>query len=148
MENKRLFRSKKNSVIGGVCGGLGNYFDTDPIIFRALFVITFFAVGSGILVYIVLWIITPLESVPFFKPPDNAAQDEPVKEEFKSENMEDQKKQKNDGSLWGGVILIVLGGIFLIDRFVQDIDFGDLWPLILVAVGVILISKSFQKSKN
>lgn len=148
MENKRLFRSKKNSVIGGVCGGLGNYFDTDPIIFRALFVITFFAVGSGILVYIVLWIITPLESVPFFKPPDSAAQDEPVKEEFKSENMEDQKKQKNDGSLWGGIILIVLGGIFLIDRFVQDIDFGDLWPLILVAVGVILISKSFQKSKN
>lgn len=148
MENKRLFRSQKNSVIGGVCGGLGNYFDTDPIIFRALFVITFFAVGSGILVYIVLWIITPLESVPFFKPADSAAQDEPVKEEFKSENMEDQKKQKNDGSLWGGIILIVLGGIFLIDRFVQDIDFGDLWPLILVAVGVILISKSFQKSKN
>ena len=148
MENKRLFRSKKNSVIGGVCGGLGNYFDTDPIIFRALFVITFFAVGSGILVYIVLWIITPLESVPFFKSADSAAQNEPVKEEFKSENMEDQKKQKNDGSLWGGVILIVLGGIFLIDRFVQDIDFGDLWPLILVAVGVILISKSFQKSKN
>ena len=148
MENKRLFRSQKNSVIGGVCGGLGNYFDTDPIIFRALFVITFFAVGSGILVYIVLWIITPLESVPFFKPADSAAKDEPVKEEFKSENMEDQKKQKNDGSLWGGIILIVLGGIFLIDRFVQDIDFGDLWPLILVAVGVILISKSFQKSKN
>jgi phage shock protein PspC (stress-responsive transcriptional regulator) len=148
MENKRLFRSQKNSVIGGVCGGLGNYFDTDPIIFRALFVITFFAVGSGILVYIVLWIITPLESVPFFKPADSTAKDEPVKEEFKSENMEDQKKQKNDGSLWGGIILIVLGGIFLIDRFVQDIDFGDLWPLILVAVGVILISKSFQKSKN
>jgi len=148
MENKRLFRSQKNSVIGGVCGGLGNYFDTDPIIFRALFVITFFAVGSGILVYIVLWIITPLESVPFFKPADSAAKDEPVNEEFKSENMEDQKKQKNDGSLWGGIILIVLGGIFLIDRFVQDIDFGDLWPLILVAVGVILISKSFQKSKN
>jgi phage shock protein C len=148
MENKRLFRSQKNSVIGGVCGGLGNYFDTDPIIFRALFVITFFAVGSGILVYIVLWIITPLESVPFFKPADSTTKDEPVKEEFKSENMEDQKKQKNDGSLWGGIILIVLGGIFLIDRFVQDIDFGDLWPLILVAVGVILISKSFQKSKN
>jgi hypothetical protein len=59
--------------------------------------------------------------------------------------MEEQKKSKNDGSLWGGIILIALGAMFLVDRFIKDIDFGDLWPLILVVVGVILISKSIQK---
>jgi len=55
--------------------------------------------------------------------------------------------QKNDGNLWGGLILITLGGIFLIDRFVPRIDFGDLWPLILVVVGIILITKSVRQSK-
>jgi hypothetical protein len=62
--------------------------------------------------------------------------------------MEEKKKpQKNDGNLWGGLILITLGAIFLIDRFVPRIDFGDLWPLILIVVGVILISKSYQPKK-
>jgi len=66
-------------------------------------------------------------------------------DESKKDKMEDQKKHKNDGNLWGGLILIALGVIFLIDRFVPNIDFGDLWPLILVVVGVILISKSIQR---
>jgi phage shock protein C len=148
MENKRLYRSQKNSVIGGVCGGLADYFNTEPVLIRVLFVIAFFAVGGGLLVYIVLWIITPLEVVPFFKHANDSVKDETIKEEQKSTVMEEQKKQSHDGSLWGGVILIALGGIFLIDRFVQNIDFGDLWPLILVAVGVILISKSFRKPNN
>lgn len=59
-----------------------------------------------------------------------------------------KKPQKNDGNLWGGLILITLGAIFLIDRFVPRIDFGDLWPLILIVVGVILITKSYQHTKN
>ena len=67
----------------------------------------------------------------------------------KTENMEEQKKpQKNDGNLWGGLILITLGAIFLIDRFVPRIDFVDLWPLILIVVGVILITKNYQPKKT
>ena len=55
------------------------------------------------------------------------------------------KKQKNDGNLWGGMILITLGALFLIDRFVPRIDFGDLWPLILIVIGVVLIMRNYQK---
>jgi len=58
-----------------------------------------------------------------------------------------KKPQKNDGNLWGGLILITLGAIFLIDRFVPRIDFGDLWPVILIVVGIILITKSYQHTK-
>ena len=57
----------------------------------------------------------------------------------------DKKQERGDGNLWGGVILIALGAIFLIDRFVPRIDFGDLWPVILIAVGAILITKAYQK---
>ena len=57
--NKRLYRDPENSVIGGVCGGLAAYFAVDPVIFRLLFVIFFFAGGASILVYIILWIVLP-----------------------------------------------------------------------------------------
>ncbi|MGM0474832.1 MAG: PspC domain-containing protein [Bacteroidota bacterium] len=56
---KRLYRDPENSVIGGVCGGLGAYFRIDPVIFRLLFVIFFFAGGASILVYVILWIVLP-----------------------------------------------------------------------------------------
>jgi len=56
---KRLYRDPENSVIGGVCGGMAAYFSVDPVIFRLLFVIFFFAGGASILVYIILWIVLP-----------------------------------------------------------------------------------------
>jgi len=57
--SRRLFRDPENSVIGGVCGGLSAYFNVDPVIFRLLFVIFFFAGGASILVYVILWIVLP-----------------------------------------------------------------------------------------
>ncbi|MFO7669114.1 MAG: PspC domain-containing protein [Bacteroidales bacterium] len=57
--SKKLYRDPENSVIGGVCGGLSAYFNMDPVIFRLLFVIFFFAGGASILVYLILWIVLP-----------------------------------------------------------------------------------------
>ncbi|MEO6903493.1 MAG: PspC domain-containing protein [Bacteroidia bacterium] len=56
---KRVFRDTDNKILGGVCSGVANYFDFDPIWLRALFAISFFAFGSGLLLYIILWIIIP-----------------------------------------------------------------------------------------
>jgi phage shock protein C len=54
-----LYRDIDNKIIGGVCSGMGHYFNADPVIIRIMFVIlTFFAAG-GILIYFVLWIILP-----------------------------------------------------------------------------------------
>jgi phage shock protein PspC (stress-responsive transcriptional regulator) len=58
-KSRRLYRDPENSVIGGVCGGLGAYFSVDPVIFRLLFVIFFFAGGASILVYAIFWIVLP-----------------------------------------------------------------------------------------
>jgi phage shock protein C len=60
MEPKRLYRSRKNRVLGGVCGGLGDYLDIDPVILRVILVILIFTVG-GILIYLIAWILVPLE---------------------------------------------------------------------------------------
>ncbi len=56
---KKLYRSKKNRVIAGVCGGIGEYLNIDPTIIRLLWILFIFAGGSGILAYIIAWIIMP-----------------------------------------------------------------------------------------
>jgi phage shock protein C len=59
---KRLYRSKKERMLGGVCAGLGEHFDIDPTVIRlAWAVITVISIGTGILVYILAWIIIPEE---------------------------------------------------------------------------------------
>src|SRR5688572_20890163 len=57
----RLYRSRSQKMIAGVSGGLGEYFDVDPVLIRLLFVVTAFISGVGILAYIVLWIVVPFE---------------------------------------------------------------------------------------
>lgn len=60
-EIKRLYRSKKDRMIGGVCGGMGNYFNIDPVLMRLVWAVLFFAGGVGFLGYIIAWIIIPDE---------------------------------------------------------------------------------------
>ena len=61
---KKLTRSKSNKMVSGVLGGLGSYFDVDPVIFRLLFALLLVATGvfPGILIYIVAILIIPLET--------------------------------------------------------------------------------------
>jgi phage shock protein C len=59
---KKLYRSRQQRMIGGVCGGLGEYFGIDPTLMRILFVLaTFFGFGSAILIYLILLILVPEE---------------------------------------------------------------------------------------
>ena len=72
----RLFRSRSQKMISGVCGGLGEYFDVDPVLIRLLFVVTTFISGVGILAYVVLWIVVPFEgAVP---PPGTTSSSHPA----------------------------------------------------------------------
>ncbi len=62
MEVKKLYRSRDDRMIAGVCGGLGKYLGIDPTLLRLAFaLLVVFGVGSGILLYLVLMIIVPLE---------------------------------------------------------------------------------------
>jgi phage shock protein C len=58
---KRLYRSREERMLAGVCGGLGNYFTVDPTLVRVLFVLFGLVGGGGILAYLILWILIPLE---------------------------------------------------------------------------------------
>lgn len=59
--NKRLFRSRTNSMLAGVCGGIAEYFDLDPTLVRIAYLLVSIlsAAFPGLLVYIILWIVIP-----------------------------------------------------------------------------------------
>ncbi|MCK4647782.1 PspC domain-containing protein [Candidatus Pacearchaeota archaeon] len=56
---KKLYRSKKQKIIGGVCGGIAEYLNLDPTLIRLLWILIIFMGGAGILAYIIAWIIIP-----------------------------------------------------------------------------------------
>lgn len=59
-EVKRLYRSKKNRIIAGICGGIGEYTGVDPVIIRLIWiVVTLITLGVGILAYLIAWLVIP-----------------------------------------------------------------------------------------
>lgn len=61
METKRLYRSRTDTMLGGVCAGLAKYFNLDPTVVRLIFVLLFILAGQGLLIYLILWLVVPLE---------------------------------------------------------------------------------------
>ena len=58
---RKLYRSKTDRKVAGVCGGLAQYFNIDPTLIRVLFVVLAILGGSGLVLYLALWIIVPTE---------------------------------------------------------------------------------------
>jgi phage shock protein PspC (stress-responsive transcriptional regulator) len=58
----RLYRSESDRIIGGVCGGLAEYFDIDPSIVRLIAIALFLGAGTGLLAYLIAWLVIPRES--------------------------------------------------------------------------------------
>lgn len=57
--NKRLYRIPKGKIVAGVCSGIGEYFNIDPVIVRLLWVLFACIGGSGLVAYLIAWIIVP-----------------------------------------------------------------------------------------
>ena len=63
MEKRKLYRSESDRMVGGVCGGLGDYLDIDSTLVRIIFVALALMGGPGFLVYLILLIIVPSEEI-------------------------------------------------------------------------------------
>lgn len=151
---KKLYRSVTDKMLGGVCGGLAEYFEIDPVIVRLIFVLAVIFGGSGILAYIILWIIIPQKPyiiTPFNQSNQTSADSGGTGDEKKTENqnftmntaLENKESKK---SIYAGAFLILLGGIFLLDNFVPRFDFGDFWPVILIGIGIAIILNARNKT--
>ena len=140
---KRLYRSRTQRVIGGVAGGLGEYLDLDPVLVRILFVVVAFAGGSGIIAYIIAWIIIPEQPGESPMSTPNESQQPATPPPAPKPEAPPQR-----GSVVGGLILVVMGLLFLGDQFIPHFRFGDWWPLILVAIGAGMLYRSVRPSNS
>jgi phage shock protein C len=158
MEPKKFYRSRTDKVLAGVCGGLAEYFNVDPVLIRLLAVALVIVGGGGLLAYIILWIITPEKPIDYaqFQNSSNMENKQTSNEEPKS-SQDNQKndpfkypprKHKDRGHLIGGLVLITLGVLFLADEFIPHVSFSDLWPLLLVVIGIGLLINNFSARKN
>ena len=161
---KRLYRSRSDKMLWGVCGGLAKYFDIDPTIVRVIFVLLIFANGLGILAYIILAIIVPLESSKVTTPKETVRENvEEMKEtatelgrEIRStltgeeDESEEVTKARHRRLNIFGIILIVAGILFLVGsfNFLWWFRWSYLWPLIIVAIGVLIILSTRRRRRD
>ncbi len=133
-KGQKLYRSQINRMIGGVCGGMAEYFNIDPNLMRLLWVVLAFLGGSGILIYIASLIIIPNN-------PDQQVPD-------KRDNV------IKDKSLFWGSLLIVIGlflffrqlGLFYAFRF-WHIPWQSVWAIVLILIGAVLLFNKSRKDK-
>lgn len=146
---KKLYRSRTDKMIAGVCGGLGEYFELDPIIFRGIFLVLLMPGGFGLLLYLLLAILVP-------KKPraegELAAEDEEDKDfalEIK-DRAEELAREVRGRSGWLksprnllGLLLVVLGFFVLLNQlFPQSwLRWNFLWPVVLIVIGLMILMK-------
>ncbi|MCA9917466.1 MAG: PspC domain-containing protein [Anaerolineales bacterium] len=67
MSNKRLVRNTHDEMLGGVCSGIANYLNVDPVIVRLVFVLLALGGGHGVIAYVILWLLMPTDEEPVAK---------------------------------------------------------------------------------
>lgn len=171
--NRRLYRSRSDSVLGGVAGGVAEYLDIDPSIVRVVWAVLAIVTGGlFLLLYIVMWIVVP-EGPRWAAPPAAAASmpatppnaptgDEageptadaspppgagtPTAQPWGSGWPEEVRRHGASGGAWiFGLVLIGLGIWFLLDEYLPAFDRRFVWPVALVVIGVIVLLVSLRR---
>ncbi len=141
MSKKTLYRAGENRIIGGVCAGIADYFDIDPAVVRVIWVLSAFAAGAGIWAYLVAWAVVP-------ENPELKRKD--LKLSSKIKIKKETEKVTEDFRIHGrnpifGLLLLIIGAIFLANNFFPELRLDKYWPIIPIALGFILIFSSYQK---
>lgn len=133
---KKLYKSRHDRMIDGVCGGLAEYFGMSSTLVRILFVLFGFFGGAGIIAYITAMILVPVN-------PDHLRATEYSEQEA---SIIQNKRNINYSFFWG-IVLIFFGVILFLDelhflefrRFWRYFDWDFAVPLVLIAIGLFLI---------
>lgn len=153
-----LYRSESDRMLGGVCGGLGDYLGIDTTFVRVFFALLFFGSGVGFLIYVALWIIAPSES--------SAYADKSLEENLKDSAQNFSERVQTVGEEFGqalrtphpkaglivGIALIILGGLLFVENlgvpWLGWLSFDILWPVLLIVGGGVLILRRTQGVSN
>ena len=157
----RLYRSRTDRMIWGVCGGLGEYLDMDSTIIRVLMVLLAFANGIGILAYLILTLIVPLEDSKAAEIKETLRENveemkqtakglgQELRSTFGEQEVEERGKIQRRRRNFLGIILIVIGLLFLGANFdLWWFSWGRLWPLLIVIAGLLLILSARRRYRG
>lgn len=142
---KKLTRDPQEKMIAGVAAGIGNYFQLDITWVRIAFALAAVFGGTGLWIYIILWIAVPEDRKPPYTYTDYRMDSE---EPLKPVN---QTKNGTNTSLFLGFLLIAMGAYFLLGEF--DLlpywfSVKKLWPLIFVIIGLLILSKARKRKDS
>jgi phage shock protein C len=135
MSESRLTRSETDKMIAGVCGGLAEYLNLDPVWVRLLFVLLIFASGIGIPIYLVLWVIMP--RVEAAGQPGSAV----LQDNFEdlSQTVSDKMSRlSRPGTI--GTVLILFGVYFLLSQL-GWLNGAIFWPVVIIGAGVYMLTR-------
>ena len=142
--NRRLYRSRTEAVLGGVAAGLADYLRMDPALVRIAWAILVLVTGGGaLLAYIVAWVVVPeapATSPRLVDPTGTATADIAVPAGEPAE-----REEPGNGGLVVGLILIGAGLWFLAREYLPAIDWGLVWPVVLIAVGGLVLLTSSRR---
>jgi phage shock protein C len=150
---KKLYRSRKNRMLGGVCGGIAEYFAIDPVIVRLIAVALFFVGGSAVVAYIIALIIIPYE--PFEIAASESKEAAPATATVSMPAPGAAPRETGDSvPLFLGILLIVIGAVFLLHNMpIFDPFYGwarhyvrhFFWPSLLIVAGILVIVRGWKK---
>jgi phage shock protein C len=168
--NRRLYRCQHDRILAGVAAGVAERFDLDPTLVRLLWVISVFFGGFGLLAYIVMAIIVPLEpaggpavalssSDPMSASATGAGSAEgsgeaagPAPAGWHAMPVDHRHVPRDTGRLatGAGVVLILFGALALIDNVLPDwADHGRfLWPAFILGIGAILVASAMRSESS
>lgn len=146
---EKLYRSKKNKVLAGVCGGLAEYFNVDATLIRLAWVLAVFFGGSGLVLYILAIVIIPEEKIVAEKNTAAAPAEGEIIEHEQSNETQPAAHKDNESKRRQilGIILVGLGAYFLLERFIPFFNMHNWWPAILIIIGAALLFKSIGGEK-
>jgi phage shock protein C len=133
----RLFRSGKDKMIAGVCGGIAEYFDIDSAWVRLIAVVLVFAGGIGIPMYIIAWIIIPMN--PAHRNSKDTEAEKMAKQLTEKVEKVQEERDISRGRLVAGGLLVIIGAGLLFDMIFPRFDFKFIWPVLLIAAGALIL---------
>lgn len=137
----RLSRSETNRVLGGVAAGIAEYVHIDPTVIRIIFILLGLFGGSGLLLYLALWIVMPSAS-------SLQVTTDPVRENITEIHGKTQqlaaslRNSKENTTRTGALLLICFGILLVLNNFgIYVFNFGKMWPFLLILLGIVLLRR-------
>lgn len=138
---RKLYRSETDKVIAGVCAGLAEFVDMDPVLVRILFVVFTLAGGAGLMLYILLWVFVPTKgdvAVPYEQSLKKNGEEIKQRASSVAASLQDHKNKQ----VWGWLV-IFLGAFLLLSNLGAFGWFRIqlLWPILVIMLGIFVIFK-------